>query len=82
MVTRAAAPPVTDTNAPAQGPLFRPADFARPEWSNALATARAFLRQPGRRLHPGGAFQPDTDLVAQRAERDALGMTHLRFTQT
>ena len=31
---------------------------------------------------PTNTFDPDADLVALRAERDGLGMTHVRFTQT
>ena len=112
------------------GPLLNSADLDKPEWSNAVATARAFLRRHGsdflgvaasrqsaanlatndQRRSPdtstGGASvpasqgmasgrlastlapptasasDPDADLALLRAERDALGMTHVRFTQT
>ena len=68
--------------APATGPIFNRADLGKPEWTNAVATARAFLHQHGRKFAAGGTLDPDADLVALRAERDGLGMTHVRFTQT
>jgi Zn-dependent metalloprotease len=101
---------VPQTPAPA-GALFNRDDLGKPEWTNAVATARDFLRRHaseflddsrsrGRQSAPSpspddqrrltssataattNAFDPDTDLVPLRAERDALGMTHVRFTQT
>ena len=94
------------------GALFNRDDLARPEWTNAVATARDFLRRHARDFldvaaprqsaavsgtnsqrrstepplrsaaAPANAFDPDTDLTPVRAERDALGMTHVRFAQT
>ena len=94
------------------GALFNRDDLARPEWTNAVATARDFLRRHARDFldvsaprqsaanpgtnslrrstepplrsaaAPANAFDPDTDLMPVRAERDALGMTHVRFAQT
>jgi hypothetical protein len=99
------------TPAPA-GPLFNRDDLGKPEWTNAVATARDFLRRHAsdflgvaasrqsaaisstndqRRSTepplqaaavPANSFDPDTDLAPLRAERDALGMTHVRFHQT
>ena len=101
----------------ATGPLFNRADLGKPEWTNAVATARDFLRRhageflgvaasrqsaansggasvpASRGMAPGrlastlapptaSSFSPDTDLAPLRAERDVLGMTHVRFTQT
>ena len=96
---------------PATLPMLHAAELAQPEWTNAVATARDFLRRHGgdflddslsrgrqsapsaspesqRRLTPAAtaattnAFAPDTDLTALGAQRDELGMTHVRFQQT
>ena len=94
------------------GALFNRDELAQPEWTNAVATARDFLRRHARDFldvaaprqsaavlgtnsqrrstepplrpatAPANAFDPDTDLTPVRAERDALGMTHVRFAQT
>ena len=59
-------------------PVTKPEELAAPTWSNAVAAARQFLT---RHAWAFGESEPEKLLVPWRAERDALGMTHIRFRQ-
>ena len=68
--------PVAPT--PATLPVVNTAELASPQWTNAVAAAWEFLE------HNAWAFgesEPRRHLQALRAERDSLGMTHVRFRQ-
>ena len=59
--------------------LSNPADLAQLAWSNDVSVARRFLIAHASTF---GEKQPQQNLAAVSAQRDELGMTHLRFQQT
>ncbi len=70
--------PLPHAAAPATPPVVNTADLTSPPWTNALAVAWEFLAQHAWAF---GEAEPGRHLQAWRAERDALGMTHVRFRQ-
>ena len=68
--------PVAPT--PATLPVVNTAELASPQWTNAVAAAWEFLE---RNAWAFGESEPRRHLQALRAERDSLGMTHVRFRQ-
>ena len=64
---------------PATLPMLRAAELAQPEWTNSVAVARRFLAVHALAF---GEAQPEENLAALGAQRDELGLTHVRFQQT
>lgn len=64
---------------PATPPAFNRDELSAPQWTNAVAAANGFLARHAAVL---GEKEPARNLALNRAERDQLGMTHVRYDQT